>query len=380
MQRDGQREVAIGDPLRFQLHERIAQAPRFHVGRAIDHRRRGAFRLLDVGHHRVPLTEVVALRAAYLAARSVQIPRSPFERDGHHAVEAVQVIEEIRRRPGRRGQERVENHGLAVEPQMPAFGFEFAVGKPPVQAAAGRPIPRGTAGLVHQLGEKPRAFVRRQNLQRREVGDERTAGVDLLPKARRRADDLLAEIDRFVRIPPPLHPRLYVVLPPRRVVLAGGGRGQFRVVAPRDVRLNLLDARPEERAPLALPEVRDGRQAGIGGGEGRRPAQEVEIDPRPGVDAGEHPLPATEHGVKLLGGVAVNDGRRQAGKRHQLAAPGEARPLVGEPAPIRQLVGQRAGRVVVGDFQIGGRHDDRDCRRAWVMRTYHGEVAHFAGS
>ena len=141
-----------------------------------------------------------------------------------------------------------------------------------------------------------------------------------------------------------------------------------------------MDARPEKGAALALPEGGDRRQAGIGVGEGRRPAEQVEIQPGPGVDAAEHPLPATEHGVQLLGGVPVHDGRRQARERHQLAAPGETRPLVGEPAPIRQLVGQRAGGVVVGDFSIGGGHEDRLCRWAWVMRMYHGDSAHFAGS
>ena len=153
VQGDSERQIAVGHALGFKFDKGISQAARFHLGRAIDHRRRSAFGFLDVRHHGIALTEVVALRAAYLAARGVQIPRPPFERDGHHAVEAIQVIEEIRRGPGRRGQERVENHGLAVEPQVSPLRFEFAVGQPPVQAAAGRPIPRWTAGLVHQLGE-----------------------------------------------------------------------------------------------------------------------------------------------------------------------------------------------------------------------------------
>ena len=109
-----------------------------------------------------------------------------------------------------------------------------------------------------------------------------------------------------------------------------------------------MDARPEERTPLPLPEVGDRRQAAIGVGEGRRPAQEVKVDPGPGVYAGQHPLPAAQHGVQLLRGVTVYDGRGQARECHQLAAPGETRPVIGEPAPIRQLVGQGTGRVVVG--------------------------------
>ena len=226
----------------------------------------------------------MALRAADLPPRRVEIPRAPFERDGHHAVEPVQVVQEVRRRTARRGHERVENHGLAVEPQVSPFGFQLAIRQPPVQAAAGRPVPRRTAGLVHQLREEAGAVLCREDVERGEVRDERTAGIDLLPKARRRVLDLLADVDRFVRSPLPLRPRRKVVLPPRRVVLAGCGRRQFRVVAPREERLKLLDAGREERAPLPLPEVGDRRQAGIGVGEGRRPAEQVEIEPRAGVD------------------------------------------------------------------------------------------------
>ena len=69
------------------------------------------------------------------------------------------------------------------------------------------------------------------------------------------------------------------------MALAVRGRGQARVVAPGEIGVDLLDAGREERAPLPLPEVGDRRQAGIGVGEGRRPAEQVEIDPGPGVDA-----------------------------------------------------------------------------------------------
>ena len=283
--RNRQREIAIGHAFGFEFNQRVPQAAGFHVGRAVHHRGRRAFRLLYVGHHRIAFGKVVALRAADLAPRRVQIPRAPFERHGHHAVEPVQVVQEVGGRPGRRGQERVENHGLAVQSKMPAFGFQLGVGQSPVQAAAGRPVPRRTAGLVHQLGEEAGAFVCRQDVERRQIGDQRTAGIDLLPKAPGRVLDLLAEVDRFVGSPPPRHPRLHVVLPPRLMVAAVRRRREARVVAPRDKGVDLLDARSEERAPLPLPEVGDRRQAGIGVGEDRRPAEQVEIEPRAGVDA-----------------------------------------------------------------------------------------------
>ena len=50
-----QREIAIGHAFGFEFHQRIPQAAGFHVGRAVHHRAGRAFRLLYVGHHRVPL-------------------------------------------------------------------------------------------------------------------------------------------------------------------------------------------------------------------------------------------------------------------------------------------------------------------------------------
>ena len=55
VQGDGEREVAVGDAFGFEFHQGLAQAAGFHLGRAIDHRRRGAFGLLHVRHQRVPL-------------------------------------------------------------------------------------------------------------------------------------------------------------------------------------------------------------------------------------------------------------------------------------------------------------------------------------
>ena len=55
VQGDRQRQIAVGHAFGFEFNQGIAQAAGFHVGRAIDHRACRAFRLLYVGHHRVPL-------------------------------------------------------------------------------------------------------------------------------------------------------------------------------------------------------------------------------------------------------------------------------------------------------------------------------------
>ena len=194
-------------------------------------------------------------------------------------------MQKVGRRAAGRGQERVQNHGLAVQAQIAPLGFQLALREPPVQAAAGRPVPGRPARLVNQFGQDARALVRREDVQRREVRDERPAGIDHLPKARRFGLDLLAEVDRLVRVLLPREPRLDVALPPRLMVAATRRRREAGVEAPRQVRVHLLDARFKERAPLPLPEVGDGRQPAVRLGEGGGPAEQIEIDPRVGVDA-----------------------------------------------------------------------------------------------
>ena len=127
--------------------------------------------------------------------------------------------------------------------------------------------------------------MRREEVHGREVRDERPAGIDHLPKARGLGLDLLAKIDRFVRVLLPRDPRLDVALPPRLMVAATRRRREAGVKTPCQVRVDLLDARFKERAPLPLPEVSDRRQPAVRVGEGGGPAEQIEIDPRVGVDA-----------------------------------------------------------------------------------------------
>ena len=121
---------------------------------------------------------------------------------------------------------------------MPAFGFQLTGRQPPVHPAAGRPIPRGVAGFVNQFREQPGAGVCGEYIQRGEIRHERTRGVDQLPKARGGVLDLLAEIDRLVRILLPLHPRRDVGFPPRLIIPALRCGAQPGVVTPCEVRLD----------------------------------------------------------------------------------------------------------------------------------------------
>ena len=44
----------------------------------------------------------------------------------------------------------------------------------------------------------------REDVERRQIRDQRPARIDLLPKARGRVLDLLADVDRLVRSAPPV--------------------------------------------------------------------------------------------------------------------------------------------------------------------------------
>ena len=67
VQRDGERQIAVGDSIRLQLYQGVPQAARFRIGGAVHHCRAGSLGFLHVRHHGVPLGEVVALRPANLS-------------------------------------------------------------------------------------------------------------------------------------------------------------------------------------------------------------------------------------------------------------------------------------------------------------------------
>ena len=45
--------------------------------------------------------------------------------------------------------------------------------------------------------------------------------------------------------------------------------------------------------------------------QGARPAKQIEIEPGSGIATGKHPPPAVQHAVQLLGGLAVQDTRKE---------------------------------------------------------------------
>ena len=85
----------------------------------------------------------------------------------------------------------------------------------------------------------------------------------------------------------------------------------MRVVAPGNVGLDVLHAPAQESPP---PPLRDGGDGGLlsqlSGLEAAGPAKQIEVDARPGIGPGKHPLPALQHRVHLLGGSPIQHGRR----------------------------------------------------------------------
>ena len=349
---NGEREVAVGDAVRLQFHEGGAEARGLGLGGRVHHRVGGALGLLDVRHHGVALLEVVALGAADSAPRGFERLRPPFEGDGEPGFEAVELFEEVG--PGGDGRrvERVEDHGLAVEPEVLALGFEFGEREPPVEAAGGAVAVPGESGAVHQLGEEGRCLGRGEDGERGHVVGERGARVHELPEADGRLPEFGGEVGALVGVAARAEPVAGVVQGPRAAARAVGGYLlEAGVGAPDDVRPEVLDARQEEGAAVLLGELRDAFEA-LGREQRGRPAEQVEVEPGAGVEPGEDALPAAEDPVELVRGAAVDDGGRHPGDGEEFAGAGEAEGLRLQPAPVRQLVGERAGRLEVLPFRL----------------------------
>ena len=132
VERHGQRGLAVAHPVRFQLDQRLAQTVGLRGRGRVDHGGGRALRLLHVRHHRV-------------AARE-----PPLERDRHHRVQAVELLEQVGVGLAGRGQERVQDHGLAVEAQVRTLRLELRKREPPVHTAPRRAVP-DRARTVDQL-------------------------------------------------------------------------------------------------------------------------------------------------------------------------------------------------------------------------------------
>ena len=150
--RNRERDIAIGHAVGFQFHQRIAQAVRFRRRCRVHHGGGGALGLLHVRRHRIAFREVMALRPADLPPGGFEPLRPPFQRGGHRGVHPVEVPQEVGVGGGGGREQGIEDQGFAIEPEVAAFGLEFRNGQPPVHPAPGRPVPEG-AGPVHELAQ-----------------------------------------------------------------------------------------------------------------------------------------------------------------------------------------------------------------------------------
>ncbi len=370
VQRHGQRRLAVGHAVGFEFDQSAAQPVGLGGRCGIDHRRRRALGVLRVRHHRVAAREVVALRASDPAPRRFHRPRPPFERDGRHRVQAVKLAEEIRVRLAGRRQQRVQDHRLAVEPQVRPLGFEFRQREPPVHAAARRAVPTH-AGPVDQFGEQTGAFHGPQHLDGRVLGDERAARLDHGAEPVRGRLDLRGQVGRC---------RLAAALPkslePRQRPGPGtpADRTETRVVRPCHKGVEPLDAPGQERASLAPRQGRDLRTAVLRTVGKAGAPEHVEVQARVGTQARQQPLPEAKHAVDLLRRAPVHGGGPDPARRDQFARTGQAGMVVVEPAPVGQLLGQRTRRLV-GPTLLGDPHSPRPR----IFRC-HGSSAHLPGS
>ena len=92
-----------------------------------------------------------------------------------------------------------------------------------------------------------------------------------------------------------------------------------------------------------------------------------------GIEAREEPLPTAQHAVDLFGRTPVDHRRREPAGCDQLPGTGQARTAVLEPAPVGQLLGQRAGCLVVPELP-------GDPHRPLRITRCQGSSAHLPGS
>ena len=129
----------------------------------------------------------------------------------------------------------------------------------------------------------------------------------------------------------------------------------------------------EKRAPLTLRHRYDAGAVGVRGLGRGRATEQIEVEARVGVQTREQTLPAAQHAVDLLGRTPIDHRGRQPAGRDQLARTGQAGAAVLEPAPVGQLLGQRAGRLVVPELR-------GDPHRPLRITRCHGSSAHLPGS
>ena len=109
--------------------------------------------------HRVAFREVMPLRPPDFPPGGLQPLRAPFQRNRQGGIEPVELLQEIGLGRAGRGEQRVENQRLSIEPQVLALRLQFRDGQPPVHPAAGCPGPTDTGPvdeLVQNLRRLPR--------------------------------------------------------------------------------------------------------------------------------------------------------------------------------------------------------------------------------
>ena len=322
-------------------------------------------------HHRVAAREVVPLRAPDPAPGRFHGPRPPFERDRQRGIETVEIPEQVRVRLAGRRQQRIEDYRLAVQPQVRPLRFQLRQREPPVHAAARRAVPRH-AGAVDEFGEKPGRFHGSKHLDGRVLGDERAARLDHRPEPPGGRLDLRGEVGRRAlppALPQPGEPR------ERSRPRAPGDRTEAGPKRPDDVGVEALHASLQESAALSPRNGRDVRGVLLRfARDTRRAAEQIEIEPRAWGQPRQQPLPEAQHAVDLLRRAGVHRGGPQPARHDQLARARQAGAAVVEPAPVGQLLGQRARRLMRPEF-LGDPHSP-------LPRTFrcHGSAAHLPGS
>ena len=273
-------------------------------------------------------------------------------------------------RLARWGQQRIEDHRLAVELQVTALGFQLREREPPVHAAARRAVPRH-ARAVDEFTEEAGRLDRSQHLDGRVLGHERAARLDHRAEPSGRRLDFGREVGRRALPPALAQPGE----PEKRSPRTLGDRTKTGPMRPDDVGVEPFDPSLQERTALPARKGCDVRAVRPGFVlDWSRAAEQVEVEPGARRQPRQQPLPEAQHAVHLAGRPAVHGGGPEPARTGQLARTGQAGMAVVQPAPVGQLLGQRARRLMGAEF-LGHPHGPRPR----IFRC-HGSAAHLPGS
>ena len=239
----------------------------------------------------------------------------------------------------------MQRHGRAVHAEVRSLRLDLRERqRPPQRRVPAEAQAAGPSGGVDQLAEHVRGPLRPEDLQGCQVRDQARGGVHGVRHLPGLPLDLRERPGRHRRRRPEHLPGALQRRGLRATLL------QPRVTRPRHDHVERLQPRLQEPSPPLEGQPRQLRPGSRPGDAvrkvSRRPAQQVQVDPRPRPGCRKQSHPALQNVVEVLARTSARFVGFHRGERHQLPADRQARPAVRQPAPVGNLLVQGRGVLV----------------------------------